>query len=317
MIKILRSILGVLVTSAFFFIGYVIYFATLSSGYHFVTDGTILIRRGTGVVEALIELTTKNIAKPGMVADIIVTHLTKHFGALKFGEYKFKDHISLYSAVLSIIHGKVYYRKILVRGGESFENVVASLNEAYGLSGNDVSMKLLVKSGCLAETYYYTYGERKEDVMKRMVYSLQSFAYNEFQKRSGLCSLGSVHDVITLSAIVEKETVGDESKIIASVYLNRLAKKMRLQADPCIMFITKRKNINWSDLFIESPYNTYRNKGLPPGPICAVSREAVMAVLHPTKTDYLFFVSNNMGGHWFSKTFNEHKIKRAKYKKGS
>jgi UPF0755 protein len=112
-----------------------------------------------------------------------------------------------------------------------------------------------------------------------------------------------------LASIVEREVMVDEERpIVASVYLNRLAIDMPLQADPTVRYVTaeERPQVLYRDLEIESPYNTYRHRGLPPGPIGSPGLASMLAVLNPAETDYFFFVSRRDGTHEFTKTYNEH-----------
>ena len=127
---------------------------------------------------------------------------------------------------------------------------------------------------------------------------------------------------LTLASIVEKESAHpDERVIIAGVYLNRLRKGMRLESCPTVDYILERRGISRtvllnSDLAIENPYNTYRNDGLPPGPICNPSLESLQAVINPQPNNFLFFVSNRKGRNDFSATYQEHLSKKRKYERG-
>jgi UPF0755 protein len=113
---------------------------------------------------------------------------------------------------------------------------------------------------------------------------------------------------LTIASIVEAETPLDSEKpIIASVYLNRLQKKMKLQADPTVKYalgydVTR---LYFKDLAVDSPFNTYKYNGLPPGPICNPGPASIRAVLHPAATDYIYFVATGKGGHYFSSTLAE------------
>jgi UPF0755 protein len=126
------------------------------------------------------------------------------------------------------------------------------------------------------------------------------------------------NDIITLASIVQKETPKtSEMPIVASVYLNRLNKRMKLQADPTVVYvITKQLGdmkgapLLSGHLQVKSPYNTYRNYGLPPTPIANPGRAAITAVLNPADTNYYFFVADGQGGHNFSKDFEGHKAYR-------
>ena len=119
-----------------------------------------------------------------------------------------------------------------------------------------------------------------------------------------------VNEIITLASIIQKETYyKKEMPIIASVFLNRLKKGMRLQSDPTVIYGIWNRfkgNLTRKDIDTYTPYNTYKINGLPPTPICNPGFYAVYSVLHPAKTDYYYFVSTNRGYHVFSKTYKQH-----------
>lgn len=119
----------------------------------------------------------------------------------------------------------------------------------------------------------------------------------------------SLHDIVTLASIIEKEAAKEsERPLIASVYHNRLRIRMHLGADPTIKYVLERpgKIVSYDDLKINSPYNTYRHYGLPPGPICNPGFSSIKAAMFPAKSDYLYFVARADGSHIFSKTLAEH-----------
>jgi UPF0755 protein len=125
-------------------------------------------------------------------------------------------------------------------------------------------------------------------------------------------------EVITLASIIEGEALYDKERpIIAGVYHNRLQKGMKLQADPTIQYIIDDgpRRLLKKDLMIESPYNTYLNKGLPPGPINNPGKKSILAALFPLKNDYLFFVARGDGYHTFTKTEQEHNQAKRKFNK--
>jgi UPF0755 protein len=129
----------------------------------------------------------------------------------------------------------------------------------------------------------------------------------------------SIRQVVTLASIVEKETAKPEERpLVASVYHNRLRIGMPLQCDPTVIFALERAgryhgNLRHDDLMFDSPYNTYRYPGLPPGPIAAPGRASLDAVVHPADTNYLYFVSRNDGSHEFAATLDEHNRNVQKY----
>ena len=126
----------------------------------------------------------------------------------------------------------------------------------------------------------------------------------------------SWHEIITLASLIEKETgVDSERKIISSVFHNRLRKNMRLQTDPTVIYAMEKfdGNIRKRDLKIDSPYNTYRHKGLPPGPIANPGLKSIVAAISPIESDHLYFVSRQDGSHHFSSTLIEHNRAVQKY----
>lgn len=165
------------------------------------------------------------------------------------------------------------------------------------------------------DTYIFPSGVTPYEVATRGIENLlkvlKEIGYDTLKNNLDL------HKILTLASIVEKEAVFDfERPLIASVFLNRLKKGMPLQADPTIKYIIEKKgNLSLSDLLIDSPYNTYKYKGLPPGPICSPGKSSIKAVIYPEKTNYLYFVSKGDGTHYFSKSFEEHKEKKIIYKK--
>jgi len=133
----------------------------------------------------------------------------------------------------------------------------------------------------------------------------------------------SILRVVTLASLVERETgQRDERPLVSSVFYNRLRRHMALQCDPTVLYALRlagqsRTALTLKDLRFKSPYNTYRNPGLPPGPIANPGEQALRAALFPPKTDYLYFVSDARGGHFFSKTLAEHNANVARFRQMS
>jgi UPF0755 protein len=127
----------------------------------------------------------------------------------------------------------------------------------------------------------------------------------------------SLHEIVTLASIIEKEAqVPEERPIISSVYHNRLRIGMKLDADPTVKYSLEnpKKKVSYNDLKVKSPYNTYRVRGLPPGPICNPSLDSIKAAIYPAKTTYLYFVATKTGSHLFSSSWDEHQKARIKAK---
>jgi UPF0755 protein len=158
------------------------------------------------------------------------------------------------------------------------------------------------------DTYYIATGTDPRRVISRMVANFRNHAPKDMEVRAARMGLTS-HEILTLASIVQWETFQpSEAPLIASVYLNRLKKGMPLQADPTVSYALGKgpARLYYSDLQVDSPYNTYRNPGLPPGPIDNPGVPAIQATLNPATTNYLFFVARGDGTHSFSVSFTDH-----------
>ena len=187
-----------------------------------------------------------------------------------------------------------------------------SLLKQYALEGKTVEGYLF------PNTYKFAKGTTAEKAVEMMLDEFKqrwSETYDEAARALGLTR----HEVVTLASVIEKEAqVKSERPRIASVFHNRLKRKWRLQADPTVLYAlgNPKRLLTRTDLRVDSPYNTYKHKGLPPGPIANPGIDSIIATLRPEKTAYLYFVAIGEGKHHFSKTLSEHnrmirKIRRA------
>ena len=192
------------------------------------------------------------------------------------------------------------------------------LNSDDSLKKFDTSPELAI-TNILPDTYKYFWNTYPSGIYQKFYDASKKFWNEERIQKAQALGL-SPAQVYILASIIEEETTNDKEKdTIASVYLNRLNSSTKLlQADPTVKFAVKDfalKRIAGEILNVESPYNTYRTPGLPPGPICTPSRKTIDAVLNPAKTNYMFFVANTrLNGHLFSVTFDEHIKKAAQYR---
>ena len=177
----------------------------------------------------------------------------------------------------------------------------------------------------LPNTYEFFWNTSADNFREKMVREFNNFWNENRIEKAKKIGLNPV-EVSVLASIVQKETPKvDERPTIAGVYLNRLSKRMKLQADPTIVYVIKRKEgfdkkirrVLYKDLRIKSAYNTYLNKGLPPGPIVTPDFSAIEAVLNPSSHNFIFFVADvsNPGYHLFSRTLVEHNRKKRQYTK--
>lgn len=169
----------------------------------------------------------------------------------------------------------------------------------------------------LPETYLYEAGDRDVDILLRAHKALQNKMEQAWSKREAGLPYKTPYEALIMASLVEKETaVPAERTLIAGVFTNRLKKRMRLQTDPTVIYGIGSGydgNIRKRDLLTTTPYNTYRINGMPPTPIALPSAQALDAVLHPAKTQALYFVSKGNGEHYFSNTLSEHNRAVRKY----
>jgi len=243
---------------------------------------------------------------------------------LKAGEYEFKPGLTPRQVLEMIEAGRVKPHLVTLQEGWT----VAQMAEAIGRLGIVPAASLLalardpafarrlgvpgqtLEGYCFPDTYAFTRGMSAEAILKKLVARFREVYAEETAGLDGDGASGlDPYEVVTLASIVEKETgVPGERPLIASVFLNRLHRGMRLQSDPTVIYGIPDfdGNLTREHLARPGPYNTYVRAGLPPGPIANPGREALRAVLRPEPADYLYFVSRNDGSHEFSRTLAEH-----------
>ena len=189
---------------------------------------------------------------------------------------------------------------------------MAALLESHVITGAGPFLNLVQiqqREGFLfPDTYFFEQGIDPSQVIDRMVHRFHEKEPRDLQSQAQAMKL-SYRQLVTLASLVEKEARAPEERpLIAGVYLNRLRKHMLLEADPTVQYALGewKSKLHYKDLQIESPYNTYRHLGLPPGPICNPGAASLAAAAHPMHTDNLFFVATSSGTHIFTKTYQQH-----------
>jgi UPF0755 protein len=248
--------------------------------------------------------------------------------SLKAGEYLFDRPANAFEVYDRLARGDIAIHTVVVPEGFNLWDVAAQF-EAAGLAAraefldaarknhamiNDLDPTAQSLEGYLfPDTYRFTRTQSLTDMLTVMT--------RHFRQEAKAIGLNSdFHKVVTMASIVEKETGAPEERpLVAGVYYNRLGNGMLLGADPSVVYaalLANRYNgvIHQSDLESDSPYNTYRHAGLPPGPIANPGRASLEAALHPQQTDYLYFVSDNSGHHRFARTGAEHDRNVALYR---
>ena len=230
---------------------------------------------------------------------------------IRAGEYEFEPGVSLTGALRKVTSGKVYYRKITFAEGMTTAQFLALVDENPVLAGE---LSEPAKEGeLLPETYSFTYGDSKNSIVVRAKQAMAEVLSEQWENRAAGLPLKSPQELLILASVVEKETgIAHERPQVASVFVNRLKKGMKLQTDPTVIYaLTEGKQelgrpLLRKDLKIDSPYNTYKYYGLPPAPICNPGTEAIKAAARPADTDFLYFVANGDGGHNFAISLTEH-----------
>jgi UPF0755 protein len=232
-------------------------------------------------------------------------------GRLKPGEYEFAAGATMDEVLGMITAGRFMTYKVTIPEGWTSQMVVNRLTEQKELDGE---IKAVPPEGSiLPDTYVFRRGLTRQKMLEDMQAAETKLLDTLWKARPPTTKLKSPEELVTLASIVEKETgVAEERPKVASVFLNRLNEKMRLQSDPTTIYgIVGGKGkldrpLTRADLEASTPYNTYTINGLPPGPIANPGRAALEAVLNPEDTKYLYFVANGTGGHAFASTLDEH-----------
>lgn len=230
---------------------------------------------------------------------------------LKSGEYIFTAHTSPMQVLRILAKGKSIIHKMIIPEGLMVAEIIEKINAEERLIGE---IKGVVPEGFLMpSTYFYSYGDHKEQIIEQMRRLMSANLDSVMQKLPVISLIKTRLELLTLASIIEKEARLDEERpLIASVFLNRLKKNMRLQADPTTIYaITEGKyklnrKLTKKDLLIQSPYNTYYAARLPPTPIACPGLKSLKAVVNPANSEALFFVVNGKGGHNFSVNYNDH-----------
>ncbi|MBS0236176.1 MAG: endolytic transglycosylase MltG [Proteobacteria bacterium] len=237
------------------------------------------------------------------------------------GEYMVPQSLRPYEVLGLLLSGNVLKRQVTIPEGLSLKQIIEILDDTYGLQGQ-IAVSNYQEGNVMPDTYQYVYGTHKHAILDRMRNSMQTFLESAWQQRVQPHLLQTPEQALALASIVELEAmVPQERGRIAALYLRRLQIGMRLQADPTVLYAVSRgsnklpRQLLYSDLQYDSPYNTYRYTGLPPTAIAAPSRDSIIAVLQSSPSEELFFVADGSGGHRFARNYKEHQKNVADYRR--
>ncbi|WP_169544950.1 endolytic transglycosylase MltG [Sneathiella aquimaris] len=274
------------------------------------TETELVLKKGAGLRAIAAQLEASGVIHDD-IAFMFGVRLNEQGKKLKAGEYLFPAAISGEDVMNLLVAGKTIAHFITIPEGLQSREVAALIRNAPVLEG---PLTVSIPEGSiLPETYHFTRGDTRNDLVKRMQRALQKTLDDLWASAPKNPLIKSRQDLLILASIVEKETgVASERGRVAGVFLNRLARKMRLQSDPTVVYgITNGqkdlgRGISKKDLATVNDYNTYIIPSLPKGPICNPGLDSLKAVLNPVASKDLYFVADGTGGHVFAKTLAEH-----------
>jgi len=286
------------------------------------------IKSGQNLSEISDNLQKNNIVESSLLFRILVSYKESE-KRLKAGEYMLSASKTPLQILSIITKGDVKLYKITVPEGLTVKEVAKRVEEAgFGTKEDFIALafsnsfaetlgikQLNLEGYLFPETYFFPKDTPQKQIIKAMVKAFNKAYTHGFRKKT--TDMGfSIHQIVTLASIIEKETgAAKERPIISSVFHNRLKKGMRLESDPTVIYGIKdfNGNITRKDLRRWTPYNTYKIKALPPGPIANPGALSIKAALNPADTDFIFFVAKKDTTHKFSKTIDEHNKAVRKY----
>ena len=250
----------------------------------------------------------------------VLWHYFHHKHSLKAGEYRFDRSATAINVHDRVARGDIYVHTLVIPEGYTIFDIAQAVQDA-GLGSKQEFLQLCTADITLVSdiapnakslegylfpaTYEFTRTESMHDMLAAMV--------KQFREVAASIGLNAnVQEMVIMASIIEKETaVSEERPLVASVYYNRLARNIALQADPSVIYAellagTYRGALHHEDLQVKSAYNTYRYPGLPPGPIGNPGKTSLQAAMQPASTDYYYFVSDGNGHHRFANSLEEH-----------
>ena len=287
----------------------------------------VLLRPGYSTRRIAAELKSAKVIRSEY--SFVIWHFFHRKHSLKAGEYLFESPANEIDVHKRLVRGDIYVYTVVIPEGYTMFDIANAIQEG-GLGSRDEFLKIAQSETALVSdlapeahslegylfpnTYQFTRTQSMQEMVSAMVKQFRQIA-----QQIGLTN--DVQKTVTMASIIEKETgIPDERPLVASVYYNRLANHIALDADPSVIYAELLNGnyqgaLHHADMRIDSPYNTYRHPGLPPGPIGNPGKSSLEAAMHPAQTDYYYFVSDGNGRHRFAHSLEEHNRNVAAYRR--
>lgn len=247
----------------------------------------------------------------------IAAWLTRNAGPLRAAEFAVPAGAPLSEVLRILREDRPVQRRLTIPEGLTAHQIRALLDRAEGLAGETPAIE---EGALLPETYLFEWGETRAAIVRRADAAMDRALAEAWAARAPDLPLASAREALILASIVERETgKAEERGKVAGVFVNRLRRGMPLQSDPTVAYAATGgapmdRPISRADLDRDHPFNTYRVRGLPPGPIASPGRAALAAATRPEATEFLFFVADGTGGHAFARTLDEHNRNVARWR---
>lgn len=284
---------------------------------------SILVESGSSLNQVLQQLHRDGVVRyPRLIS---VYARLKEQTQIHRGEYIVKRQDTIADLLALLNKGKVTYRSITLIEGWSLAQIKQQMGEVFALDEamfNPETYQIEadnLEGWVFPDTYYYSMHEKPDVLLNQAVQKMQRLLDQQWQLRDSNLPYKNAYEMLIMASLIEKETAVDsERELIASVFINRIRKNMKLQTDPTVIYAmgaAYQGNIRRKDLSMESPYNTYHVRGLPPTPIAVPGLRSLEAAAKPANSPYLYFVAKGNGEHYFSTSLDEHNQAVDKYQR--